>query len=75
MSYAESDDEGEDDDDKIFAPSKNGRGRAAKRAKTIASSPKDEDNFEQNDDAENFSDEGEEAKPGPRSEANGRRLC
>lgn len=55
VNYAESDSEGEDDDEEIFRPSRknNAHSRTAKRRKM---SPESDDDFKQ--DAGNYSDDG-----------------
>lgn len=53
VSYAESDSEGEDDDEEIFRP--NRRNRANKRRKT---SPASDDDFQQDGDDAGHSDDG-----------------
>lgn len=54
VSYAESDSEGEDDDEQIFGPTR--RNRAKKRRKT---SPESDDDFQQDGDDAGHSDDGE----------------
>lgn len=53
VSYAESDSEGEDDDEEIFRP--NRKNRANKRRKT---SPESDDDFQQDGDDAGHSDDG-----------------
>lgn len=56
MNYVESDSEGEDDDEKIFRPSRRA-GAGVKTAKRRKTSPESEDDFQEDGDA-GYSDDG-----------------